>query len=91
MELSNLLNNIHAVQVTGEFQRKDVEAIVYDSRKVKKNSIFVAIKGYKTNGHRFILDAINKGAIAVVLEDDKSVPDEIFSHQNVLKIVVKSS
>ena len=91
MELSNLLNNIHAVQVTGEFQRKNVEAIVYDSRNVKKNSIFVAIKGYETDGHKFILDAINKGAIAVVLEDDKNIPDEIFRHQNVLKIVVNNS
>ncbi len=91
MELSYLLNNISAVQVTGEFQRKDVESIVYDSRKVKKNSLFIAIKGYKTDGHKFILDAINKGAVAVVLEDDKNVPDEIFDHQNVLKIVVKNS
>ena len=91
MELSNLLNNINAIQVTGEFQRKDVEAIVYDSRNVKKNSIFVAIKGYKTDGHKYILDAINKGAIAVVLEDDQSIPDELFDHNNVLKILVNNS
>lgn len=91
MELSKLVNNINAIQITGEFQSKDVESIEYDSRKVKKNSIFVAIKGYKTDGHKFILDAINKGAISVVLEDDSSVPDEIFRHENVLKILVKNS
>lgn len=91
MELNNLINNINAIQVTGEFQRKDVEAIVYDSRKVEKDSIFIAIKGYKTDGHKYILEAINKGAIAVVLEDDKSVPDELFDRNNVLKILVENS
>ena len=91
MELSLLLNNINAIQVTGEFQRKDVEYIVYDSRKVEKNSIFVAIKGYKTDGHNFILDAINNGAIAVVLEDDEKIPDALFTSNEVLKILVADS
>ncbi|PJA98006.1 MAG: UDP-N-acetylmuramoyl-L-alanyl-D-glutamate--2,6-diaminopimelate ligase [Ignavibacteriales bacterium CG_4_9_14_3_um_filter_30_11] len=91
MEISNLLNNLNSIQITGEFQRKDVESIVYDSRKVKKNSIFVAIKGYKTDGHKYIFEAINKGAIAVVLEEDNTIPDEIFRHQNILKILVKNS
>ncbi len=91
MELSNLLNNINAIQVTGEFQRKDIESVVYDSRKAKKNSIFVAIKGYKTDGHNFILDAINKGAVAVVLEDNEKVPDALFDGNEVLKILVKNS
>ena len=91
MELGHLLNNINAIQVTGEFRRKDVESIVYDSRKVEKDSIFVAIKGYKTDGHKFILDAINNGAIAIVLEDDEKVPDALFDSNEVLKILVADS
>jgi len=35
---------------------------------VVKGSIFVAIKGFNSDGHKFILDAINKGALAVILE-----------------------
>ena len=73
MELTQLLNSLHVIQVTGEVQRKDVADIVYDSRKVQKNSVFVAIKGYKTDGHKFLQDAINKGAVAVVVEDDDSI------------------
>ena len=69
MELTQLLNTVSVIQVTGEVQRKDASSIVYDSRKVQKNSIFVAIKGYKTDGHKFLQDAINKGAVAVVVED----------------------
>ena len=91
MELTQLLNSVHAIQVIGEVQRKDVASIVYDSRKVKKNSIFVAIKGFNTDGHKFILDAINKGALAVVLEDNKAVPEDIFIHQGIAKVLVNDS
>jgi UDP-N-acetylmuramoyl-L-alanyl-D-glutamate--2,6-diaminopimelate ligase len=91
MELTQLLNSVKAIQVVGEVQRKDISAIVYDSRKAIKNSVFVAVKGYKYNGHNFILDAINKGAIAVILEDNQAVPDQIFYHAKAAKILVKSS
>ena len=91
MELTQLLNSVHAIQVIGEVQRKDVASIVYDSRKVKKNSVFVAIKGFNTDGHKFILDAINKGALAVVLEDNKAVPEDIFIHQGIAKVLVNDS
>lgn len=91
MELTQLLNSINVIQVTGEIQRKDVADVVYDSRKVNKNSIFVAIKGYQTDGHRFLQDAINKGAVAVVVEDEKSIPDELITHARIAKILVKDS
>ena len=89
MELTQLLNSLHVIQVTGEVQRKDVADIVYDSRKVQKNSVFVAIKGYKTDGHKFLQDAINKGAVAVVVEVENSIPDEFVAHAQIAKIVVK--
>ena len=91
MELTQLLNSLHVIQVTGEVQRKDVADIVYDSRKVQKNSVFVAIKGYKTDGHKFLQDAINKGAVAVVVEDDDSIPDELIMHSKIAKLVVNNS
>ena len=91
MELTQLLNSIHAIQVVGQVQRKDVESIVYDSRKVKRNSVFVAIKGFNTDGHKFILDAISKGALAIVLEDNKAVPEDILVGQGIAKILVKDS
>ncbi len=91
MELTQLINSVKTIQVIGEAQRKDVSGIYYDSRRVIKNSVFVAIKGYKTDGHNYILDAINKGAIAIILEDNLSVPDEIFTHDKIAKILVKNS
>ncbi len=91
MELTEILNSVKAIQVAGEVQRKDISGIFYDSRKVIKNSLFAAIKGYNTDGHRYILDAINKGAIAIVLEKNESVPDDIFTHEKIAKILVKDS
>ncbi len=91
MELTKLLNHINAIQVAGEVERKDVNSICYDSRKVKNGSVFVAIKGYNTDGHKFISDAINQGATAIVLENGNLIPDEIFVHEKIGKIVVQDS
>src|SRR5690606_28582107 len=91
MELTELLNCVNAIQVLGEVQRQDIGSVEYDSRKVKKNSLFVAIKGFNTDGHKFITDALNKGAAAVVVEDNQTVPDELFIHNKAAKIYVKNS
>jgi UDP-N-acetylmuramoyl-L-alanyl-D-glutamate--2,6-diaminopimelate ligase len=74
-------------------QTQDVEvsAIQYDSRKVSRGDLFVAIPGGATNGQRFVSDAIARGAMAVVLEDDAAVPDALFMHAGVVKIVVQST
>jgi len=91
MELTQLLNSINAIQVLGEVQRKDISGIYYDSRKLKKDSVFVAIKGFNTDGHSFIMNAINSGAAAVILESDTGIPDELFIHNGVAKILVQDS
>ena len=43
-----------------------IQGITTDSKKVKKNYIFFAIKGNKINGEKFIDQAIKRGAIAIV-------------------------
>jgi UDP-N-acetylmuramoyl-L-alanyl-D-glutamate--2,6-diaminopimelate ligase len=49
----------------------------YDSRKISKGDIFVAVPGFKTDGHKFIPQAVERGACGVVLERDEFAPDEI--------------
>lgn len=46
----------------------DINAIHFDSRHVSANDVFVAIKGTLTDGHNFMENAIEKGAIAIVCE-----------------------
>ncbi|MBI2418062.1 MAG: UDP-N-acetylmuramoyl-L-alanyl-D-glutamate--2,6-diaminopimelate ligase [Ignavibacteriales bacterium] len=91
MELTKLINSVRSLSVSGEVERKDISSITSDSRKVKSGCLFVAIKGFAYDGHRFIMDAISKGAIAIILEDDKALPHEMFIHANVTKIVVRDS
>tara|TARA_R110002111_G_scaffold116680_1_gene178151 strand:- start:11258 stop:12721 length:1464 start_codon:yes stop_codon:yes gene_type:complete len=45
-----------------------VNTIDFDSRNIKKNDVFVAIRGSVADGHKYIDIAINKGAVAVICE-----------------------
>lgn len=44
----------------------EIDSVTYDSRKVSKNSLFVAVTGFASDGNRFIPTALEKGAAAVV-------------------------
>jgi UDP-N-acetylmuramoyl-L-alanyl-D-glutamate--2,6-diaminopimelate ligase len=63
-----------------------VTNVVFDSRKVIKNSMFVAQKGLVYNGHKFIDKAIELGATAIVCED---LPENIQS--DIVYVQVKDS
>ncbi len=91
MKLSELLNKVKVIQVVGKAELKEIETITIDSRQVKKNTLFFAIEGFKTDGHNFIQDAINQNAAAVVLQRADAVPDQIFEHSGCVKIVVENS
>ncbi len=69
----------------------NVHAVQYDSRKVERGDVFVAIRGNTADGHRFIDDAVNRGAAVIVMEDDAALPDSYFLHTGVVKIVVPDS
>ncbi len=50
----------------------EIRGIAYDSRKVKEGYLFIAIKGFETDGHKYIESAVKNGAAAVLGEDDIS-------------------
>lgn len=68
MKISKVLENVSYDLLT-EFQDTDVQGIEYNSKKIKEGYIFVAIKGFKTDGHKYIESAIENGAKVIVLED----------------------
>jgi len=51
--------------------------VTSDSRKVSAGMIFVAIKGHTHDGHAFIQDAINNGAVAVVAQEKSTASDAV--------------
>ncbi len=91
MKLSELLNKVNVIQVVGNAELKEIESITIDSQTAVKNSLFFAIEGFKKDGHNFIVNAINQGASAVVLQKADVVPDQVFSHSGCVKIVVEKS
>jgi UDP-N-acetylmuramoyl-L-alanyl-D-glutamate--2,6-diaminopimelate ligase len=57
----------------GRFSQIDISKIVSDSRQVHPGALFVAYRGVAVDGHRFIPDALARGAVAIVCEDEKQV------------------
>lgn len=66
--LTNLTSHIQTMQILGN-TNQEISCVVYDSRKIVKDCLFVAIKGGSFDGHSFISRAIELGAIAIVCED----------------------
>ena len=70
MQLKTLLAAIPVRQIIGTLDRP-VESIAYDSRRVQRNGLFVAIRGEKVDGHEFIGQAVEKGASVIVAEREE--------------------
>ena len=67
MKMKELLKGIDVVSLTGR-ENAIISNIEFDSRKITKGSLFVAVKGYKSDGHDFIDAAVASGASAVICE-----------------------
>src|SRR4051812_4123202 len=71
MPLKKLLAAFQPRKVVGPVDRA-VENIAYDSRRVQGNSMFVALRGEKVDGHQFIGAAIEKGASVIVVDREET-------------------
>ena len=64
------------VRVVGD-ENKMIQSMAHDSRKVTQDTLFVCISGATVDGHKFIAQAIKNGAVAVLVEKDVDVPENI--------------
>ena len=71
-ELKNILYKVNLESVVGSTGIA-IDKIEFDSRKISKSDVFVAIVGVLTDGHDFIKQAIDKGAKAIICE---KLPDQ---------------
>lgn len=76
MKLADLLRKLKYTCVKGTAD-VDITTVAYDSRRVERDSLFICIKGAVADGHRFAEAAVNKGASALVVEDDVTVPENV--------------
>ncbi|HEY3663072.1 MAG TPA: UDP-N-acetylmuramoyl-L-alanyl-D-glutamate--2,6-diaminopimelate ligase [Chthoniobacterales bacterium] len=83
MQLKILADSIPVQEVLGPLDR-EVDGIFYDSRRVQKNGLYVAVRGAHVDGHEFTEQAIERGASAIVVERPES-------HSRATSIVVADS
>ena len=68
MKLKELLVGLEGLKAKGDLDL-DIKGIESNSKNVEEGFLFVAIKGFQVDGHKFIDSAIENGAIAVVVEE----------------------
>lgn len=76
MKLSQLLEQIEYTCVQGGLD-KEIKSVVYDSRKVTPDSLFLCIKGAVSDGHKYAKEVVEKGATVLVVQDEVEVPEEV--------------
>lgn len=86
MQLSQLLSTLPEKTIHGD-QDVNVRGLTSDSRQVRPGELFVAIKGLTADGHDFIPQALERGAVAVVAERKSIPPDS----SNVPLVIVPDS
>lgn len=69
MELKKILENIDYELKQGSLT-KNIKDIKYDSRKIKKDNLFIAVSGFTQDGHQYITEALANGAAAVITEKE---------------------
>ncbi len=76
MKLERIIADSGAVLVSGPADL-EISSICSDSRKVTAGSLFIAVKGYANDGHRYIAKAINLGAAAILYEDENALQEQL--------------
>ena len=78
-QLTQLLSVIRPLKVVGTTEKK-ITGVESDSRKATAGTLFVAVPGVTTDGHKYIPDVIRAGATAVVCERMPEQTDEAVTY-----------
>lgn len=82
MQLQDILYGIAIKQLVGTTSR-EVSALTFDSRQVGKGAVFFAIKGTLSDGHAYIAQTIDAGAIVVICED---MPEDLLTSVTYIQV-----
>lgn len=74
MDLEQLFQHIKFKHVVGTFSDTQINKITQDTREVETGDVFICIEGANFDGHGYALQAVEKGAIAVVARKELDVP-----------------
>lgn len=68
MKLREIIKDLDIIDVSADMDA-EITGVSYDSRRSEPGDLFVAIKGFESDGHRFISKALERGVVAVLCED----------------------
>jgi len=72
MELKRLIEGVEVKKIAGD-TLKEIEGVDYHSKRIGKGFLFAAIRGLEADGHQFVEEAIQRGAEAVVSEEERDL------------------
>jgi UDP-N-acetylmuramoyl-L-alanyl-D-glutamate--2,6-diaminopimelate ligase len=87
MQLQEILYSVAIAELVGTTNR-EVTALVFDSRKVVAGSVFFAIKGTLSDGHKYISSAITDGAEVIICEH---LPEEVVANVTYIQVADPSA
>ena len=93
MKLNDVLNNVEIIN-TSNMSDVDVSGVCYNSKNIKCADVFVAVKGFSTDGHKYIKNACENGACAVVAEhftDGIDVPQIIVKDSRIAQAQISAN
>ena len=81
MELKTVISGIEGLKAHGDLNI-DIKSIESDSRKIKDGGMFIAIAGFQTDGHKYIKQAVENGAVAILVQEGckvnrEDIPDNL--------------
>ena len=85
--LSDILYKTRLDEIVGS-TNVAISSVTFDSRKVKKDSLFIATRGTASDGHHYIELAIESGAVAIVCED---LPEKLKENITYVKVLDSSA
>lgn len=76
MRIEDIISSCDVVSTQGDLGT-EIRAVTDDSRKVAEGSLFVAVRGYASDGHSYVAGAVAKGAAAIMYEDEDAVREQL--------------
>jgi UDP-N-acetylmuramoyl-L-alanyl-D-glutamate--2,6-diaminopimelate ligase len=90
MTLNVLLEKVDIVEFNANWEM-DISGVAYDSRIIREGELFVAIKGYVSDGHDYIKQAVEKGASCIICEKAPEIPTPYIIVEDSRKALAKVS
>ncbi|MCL2401928.1 MAG: UDP-N-acetylmuramoyl-L-alanyl-D-glutamate--2,6-diaminopimelate ligase [Oscillospiraceae bacterium] len=90
MILKDLLGKVNIVNTEANMAM-EIHGISFDTRTLKAGELFVAIRGYQSDGHEYIQQAVEKGAICIICEQPPDIATPYILVENARKALAEVS